>query len=114
MGAVERGIIEAAIRRRQPLPERVQNAPTLLPGLELFYIAFLELSTCRHIGFVSGPIPWTAVDAYATRHRYDDELRTELEHHIHAMDEAYLKYWEKKRGIPGGSQSSADAHGERR
>lgn len=57
----------------------------------MFYAAFHHLSTCRQIGMGLGPIPWTAVEHYATAKRYDDEHRQKLHVHISAMDNAYLK-----------------------
>ena len=82
-----------------PLPKRIADAPQLPPGLELYYEAFWELSSTRAVGFALGPVPWGAVDSYATRYGFDDEQREDLVYYVRAMDNAYLKYHEpKKRG----------------
>jgi hypothetical protein len=80
------------------VPERIANAPELLPWLEDIYEAFWELSTCRS----DGVIPWTAINQYATVHGYaetPDGLRwfTWL---IRALDKVYIEHKAKKRG-PG-------------
>jgi hypothetical protein len=70
---MEQRIIEAAVRRRQPLPDVIANAPEIHMGLEAYYEAFMDLSTSRGVGMALGPIPWTAVDRYAERHGYTGE-----------------------------------------
>lgn len=43
-----------------------------------------------------GPIPWSSIERYATRHHLDnDELET-LDHHIRVI-EAAMSEWEAKR-----------------
>ncbi len=92
---MEKRIIEAAVRRRQPLPDVIANAPELLLGLDSYFEAFVELSTCRGLGMASGPIPWTAVDRYAERHGYSGEGFEYLLQMIRAMDEAFLEHSRK-------------------
>ena len=76
-----------------PLPEKIKNAPTLTLGLQLYYSAFTELTTCRPIGnFGEGPISWIAVTTWADVNDVWGEQREELHYHIQKMDEVYLKY----------------------
>jgi hypothetical protein len=77
----------------------MQNAPDLRLGLELFFTAFGDLTTCRTLGFgtVSG-IPWTAIDEYCDRLGLDAELRDDMHFYIREMDDAYLKFIQSKTG----------------
>lgn len=96
LGPSEQGLIEAALRRRQPLPDVIQNAPQLLPGLEPYYEAFVELSTCREHGMGLGPIPWTAIDRYGQRHAFVGEGFQYLVRMVRALDDAFLAYSRRK------------------
>lgn len=93
---MERRIIEAAIRRRQPLPDAIADAPELYAGLEVYYEAFIELSTCRDHGMGIGPIPWTAVDRYAERHGFRGDGFSYLLKMVRAMDDAFIKHMKQK------------------
>lgn len=80
-----------------PLPERIKNAPELLLGLELYYRAFLDLTSCRGNGYgTEGPIPWTATHEWANAHNLSGEQREDLFYFIPHMDEVYLKFKAKK------------------
>ena len=85
-------MITAAIRRRQPIPDVIANAPQLLPGLEGYFEAFTELSTCRQSGMSMGPIPWSAVNEYAKRYNYSGEGFDYLVRMVRALDDTFLAY----------------------
>jgi hypothetical protein len=89
---MEQSIIESCIKRRIPLPEKIANAPTINRGLEPYYIAFWELTTCRPSGFGVGQIPWTAVDDYARRMGWEDETYEDLLDFTRAMDRTFMAY----------------------
>lgn len=89
---MEQTIIESCIKRHIPLPEKIANAPTIHRGLEIYYVAFWELSTCRSSGFGAGPIPWDAIDRYATRMEWFDERYEDLLDFVRAMDGTFLKF----------------------
>lgn len=91
-GLVEERIVQQAIRAKAPIPERILNAPALLPGLEFYYTAFLELSTCRSAGFGVGPIPWTAVNDYATRLGLTDDEFEGFSVVLKRLDAAYVSH----------------------
>lgn len=87
----------------------LREAPTLLPGLDLYYNAFWELTSCRQIGMGVGPIPWTAVEAYGHSNGFDEpvtlvtedgvevnDLMDDLHYFITMMDSAYMKWSAKK------------------
>lgn len=86
------------MRSGRPLPDAIANAPELLPGLELYYEAFMHLHTDRryHMGGPSN-IPWTAIIRYAefAGITQEDDIH-QLVRYIRAMDEEYLDFWAKK------------------
>jgi len=88
--------MEQAAKFGTPLPPVIRDAPDLRFGLELFYTAFFELSSCRTIGMSDGPIPWLAIDEYCKRNEIGGEQRDALFHHTRAMDIAYLKHQAKQ------------------
>ena len=81
--------------RRQPIPDVMANAPELGLGLEFFYEAFLELSTCRAVGFGVGPIPWVAMDRYARRYGVAGEDFDRFRQLIRALDEVFMAHANK-------------------
>ena len=91
-------IIKEAIRRRQPLPDAIRNAPRLRPFMEPFFEAFQELSTCRQMTGMGppGPIPWTAIEQYAARHGFHDDAYFDLLTIVRAMDDAFVRHLAEK------------------
>ena len=79
-----------------PIPEAIKNAPVLQMGLELYLTAWLELNSCRAMGFTSGPIPWLAVHTYSEQLELDGDQVESLHHHIKALDTVYLEHVEQK------------------
>lgn len=86
------------MRERLPLPRKIANAPELNFGLELYYDAFWDLSTCRMSGYSLGPIPWGSVNDYASTFEFDDEQRHALHYYIRVMDNVYVKFHSPKKG----------------
>ena len=79
-----------------PLPDHILNAPTLLPGLALYYNAFHDLSSCRTLGMTLGPIPWTAINDYCYHADITGEQRDDMFHHVMALDDEYRAFVEKQ------------------
>lgn len=65
-------------------------------GLEMYYEAFTELSTCRQQGMGLGPIPWTAIDQYALRHGFEGDGFQYLVRMVRALDDVFLAHSRKK------------------
>jgi hypothetical protein len=65
-------------------------------GLELYYIAFLELSTCRAFGMSEGPIPWTAIQEYCLVNEIEGEQKEDLLVIIRDMDSCYIDWRNKE------------------
>lgn len=54
-------------------------------------VAFHDLATCRSVGFDIGPIPWTAITAWAAEHGLRGETRRVFVTVIRRMDAAWLE-----------------------
>lgn len=95
-GPTEKAIIEQAVRGRKKLPDAIANAPDLFPGIELYYVAFMDLSSSRTLGATEGPIAWSVIDYYCRSMQFSDEQKDDTFYYIGAMDKAYLEYRAKK------------------
>lgn len=107
-GPTERKIIELSIRQRLPLPDAIANAPELELGLDLFYTAFHDLSSCRTLGFGEGPIPWLAVDDYCRRQGITGVQREDMLYHVQQLDTVYLEYRAKQASKGAANVGSKD------
>lgn len=88
----ERGIVEQAYRMGKPLPDNIANAPELLLGLDLYFTAFMDLTTERPIGYGEGPIPWSAVRRWCHEHAIIGEQLEDMHYHIRKLDSVYLDH----------------------
>lgn len=73
------------------LPPSVENAPQVNQGLELYWLAYSDLSTCRTF---HGVIPWDAISTYARHNRFSFEQYRLLAVYIREMDSEF-QAWEK-------------------
>lgn len=97
--------------RGGPLPKAILEAPTLEPGLRLFYEAFRELNGSRLTDY--GPIPWASIEEYCDRLELSDTQREDMHAHLRALDSTLSDHRErefnrkhgkskgKRRGEPG-------------
>ena len=90
------------MRENRPLPDRIQNAPSLMVGMELYYGAFMDLMGSRQFGGMGGlgPIGWDVVQYYAVSNGFNGDQTEALHHHIRRMDEYYMKHYNKKNTPP--------------
>ena len=96
-GPTEKVIIQQCVRQGLPLPDRIANAPELLLGLDFFYSAFMDLTTCRGTGYgTEGPISWLSILDWANEYGVEGEQREDLFYHIQKLDEVYLTFKAKK------------------
>lgn len=76
-----------------PIPEKIKNAPELHTGLDLFYLAFLDLNGCRSLGYgMVGPISWQTVDRYCEVYGLKGEQREDMFFFVGKMDAAYQEH----------------------
>lgn len=90
-GPVEEKILRDCMRAQLPIPEKIKNAPQLRLGLQIFLSAFMDLSSCRPVGFGLQPIPWTAVHEYCIALGLDAIQVEDMHYFIEQLDTAWLK-----------------------
>ena len=78
-------------------PKQYESDSELLPGLAVYYQAYWQLHTTRHVGMGVGPIPHTEILWFCKLREYDEETADTMEHHIRAMDNAYLEHVSKEQ-----------------
>lgn len=106
-GPTEKVIIEQCVRQRLPLPDKIANAPEIAFALEVYYLAFMDLTSCRGSGYgTEGPISWLAIHQYADAKRFEDDQREDLFYFVQKLDMVYLNFKTKKlkENIPGGGR----------
>lgn len=67
-----------------------------MPGLELYYGAFMDLMGSRMSGMGIGSISWPTIQAYCEAYGLDDEQSEAMHSHIKAMDLVYIKLSSRK------------------
>jgi hypothetical protein len=108
VGKDEKWLVQQAQRTGMPLPPQVKEAPELWPGLELYLMAFMELTSCRGLGYGAvGPIPWLAIHHYCEAHDVSGEQREDLLYYVQHMDKAYLD-WQTKKGKEDAARREAE------
>lgn len=98
MGDTELMIAKQAIRSKQPLPDRIANAPQLQDGLFFYLQAFFDLDSERSQGFGPGRIPWFSIVRYGN---YQGLTHAEIETlvlHVRALDDVKLQWLSEHNG----------------
>ena len=90
------------------IPEPLRDCPCI-DGLEWLYAAFSELSTCRSMGLTPGPIPWTAIRAYADELELVEYSRELLFYAVRALDCVMMEYYASQTGNQGSQDSSGQS-----
>jgi hypothetical protein len=79
-----------------PIPEDA-IPPAIATEYVFAYVAFCELSGDRQLGMGRGPIPFTAIDAYAGRcGMADADEFSEFAEDIRLLDRLFLEITDKK------------------
>jgi hypothetical protein len=91
MGPIEQQIAKQHYMMRMPLPDRIQNAPVLISGLELYLHAFFDLDSERSHGMGVTKIPWSCIKDYALFYEFDSEQTSDLFYLIRKMDSEHVK-----------------------
>jgi hypothetical protein len=90
-GRHEEAIIKQCLRDNKPFPKKIQDAPELQLGLFMYWGAFWDLDTCRPVADgVFHPIPWYAIDHWATVNELSEDQRECLHFIIRAMDNEFI------------------------
>lgn len=108
----EQTIIRQAILNRDPIPDRILNAPQLLTGLEFELGAFLELDTERSHIFGLTQLPMSVIRNYGLNSGLEGEELEEFISLIHGLDNAHLAKLEQKNksGKDKSSKSRAETN----
>lgn len=103
-GPNEEKIAKQAIRNRQPLPDFIVNAPILLPGLEIYLTAFLELNTERPGGMGINPIPVSRMRELGKWYEFSKDEIDDLVYLMKRLDKDHMervrKQMQNKNGKP--------------
>lgn len=105
MGKAEQSIARQAMRRGQPVPDRIQNAPELQVGLQLYLQAFFDLDGERSHGSGLRSIPWSAIKDYCVANELDEEQTEDMFYFVKRMDKAHLDRLEQKQPKANGKPS---------
>ncbi len=82
-----------------PIPNKIQNAPELNLGIQLFYAGFLDLTSCRQVGMGLGPIPLLSILEYCLVKEIEGDQQEDFVWFIQRLDQKYLD-WSKNRAKP--------------
>ena len=80
-----------------PVPSHLTNAPELLPGLELYLMAFFDLDTERNHGMGIVAIPWSSIAKYSEFYEFDQEQTDNLFYFIRRLDDANMQHIQRLR-----------------
>jgi hypothetical protein len=97
MGPIEQTLIRQAIQAGQPIPDRIENAPELELGLNLYLIAFFDLDSERSHSFGYTRIPWSSIQDYAAANEFDGYQTECLNYFIRKMDSANAERLDKEK-----------------
>lgn len=98
------------------MPQKILDAPELHLGLELYWTAYEDLSSCRPSGFGTVlPISTTTALDYAGAMGLDGEQTEALVYLVRRMDEAFRKWVTERHGdqpkLPGAGGTAARPRG---
>lgn len=96
-GQHERAIARQSAQAREPLPERIANAPQLFEGLELYHNAFFDLDTTRNHSNGFTRISILDTKDYAEAWEFDEEQTAMLLYLVPRMDTELITYLKSKR-----------------
>jgi len=86
-------ILAAAREAGVPPPVTVTERPTVDLWNELYWDCFMDLTGTRPVGGSLGFIPWTAIDAWATRYKIIEAFEFQvLCRMVTALDLEYLAH----------------------
>ncbi len=76
----------------------LQDRPVLLPGLDVYFKAYQDLSFDRNIGMTVGPIPWSSIIKWCEVHGvYDINEIDTCVRYLRALEKVDFDLAERKR-----------------
>ena len=99
-GRTEKTIVRQCMLARNPIPEAIRNAPELLPGLGLYYDAFLELSPSRGRTALGEElaINWKDLHDYCSVYGIEGDQKEDFLVILRYLDQEFLNYKREKVG----------------
>lgn len=93
MGKDEKTLLGLAQRQNMPIPEKIANAPELLPGLQMYLDCFNDLNHSRFnsSGFV-GHIHYNVIDLWCNNNDVEGDQKLAVLHIISKMDQVYINW----------------------
>jgi hypothetical protein len=91
-----------------PVPQ-LEERPSVT-GFQWLWEAFIHLSSCRDIGMVAGPIPWTAIHTYAEYlelSKLDEYILSEV---IMSLDAVWRDEGDRKREAQRNTKQPGTRH----
>lgn len=74
------------------VPQKIAEPPPLPHNGVLYYQAFSDLDSERHIGMSVGRIPWSAVETYAAVNEFDPYQTHALHYVVGKLDAVQLRH----------------------
>lgn len=93
-GPVEENILEQCLRYDRPYPDPIANAPELAMGLEMFFVGYQDLTTCRDF---NGNIPWMSIETYGEKKGWDVDQIEMLHFFVRHLNKAESDFRETER-----------------
>lgn len=84
--------VETAKKKGRPLPQWYLDEPDIDPINNFYLQAFYDLSTCRNIGQILGPIPWNIIVQYAEYSGLEIDMTDLFIRVMRSLDLAYLEW----------------------
>ena len=91
-------LVKAAERNKIPIPQAIQDKPTIPEWDLLYWDCFMDLCGTRQLVHGLGSIPWTAINEWAFRHAivHEDEFEM-LRYVVGKMDEWWCNYFRERK-----------------
>ncbi len=84
--------VESAKKKGRELPKWYLDEPEMDPVNNFYLQSFYDLSTCRSIGQVMGPIPWNIIVQYAEYSGLELDITDLFIRVIRSLDLVYLNW----------------------
>jgi hypothetical protein len=81
------------MREGLPIPKKIASSPSVLPGLEIFWQAFIKLEYEISIGMEGARrISWNSIHNYCLTNEIFGELASDVEYHVRALESAKIEF----------------------
>lgn len=93
MGKDEKTLLDLAARQNMPIPDRISNAPELLPGLQLYMDCFNDLNHSRfNSSGCIGRIHYNLIDLWCDNNLVVGDQKLDVVELVGRMDCVYVSW----------------------